>query len=194
MGSYDKSTVFVDLFDCKNTRDRICYFSTQYEEWRPDKKDFPKEALGKPLGSWPGERWVDYRNPKVKALLLKRMDMAKDKGCRGIDPDNVDGHTTNTGFKLNASDQKTFIKWLATEARKRKLTIGLKNSSETAKSLSQYVDFHVVEECTKYKECDKYPKDKSYFIEYSNRSDAVCKLRPNTMFADLALKSLSWCR
>lgn len=192
--SYSQKTVFVDLFDCAKTKGRICYFSTQFEDWRPDAKDFPKDALGKPLGDWKGERYADYRNAKVKAIMQKRMDKAKSKHCAGIDPDNVDIHTHNTGFKLTAKDQRTFIEFLSKEAKKRGLLIGLKNSSETAKALSPLVDFHVVEECTKYKECGKYPQSKSFFIEYTKRSDAVCKLRPYTVFADQALKKMEWCK
>jgi hypothetical protein len=193
MANYSVPTVFVDLFDCNKTKGRICYFSTQYENWRPDSKDFPKEAIGNKLGDWLGENWVDYRNNKVKSILLARLDKAKAKGCLGVDPDNVDGHTVNTGFKLTASDQKTFITWLSSEARKRGLLIGLKNSSETAKSLTSLVDFHVSEECTNYKECDKYPTGKTYYIEYMPVNKNICKVRPNTLFADIELKRFEYC-
>lgn len=188
------TTVFVDLFDCKNTIGKICYFSTAYEDWRPDAKEFPKEAIGKPLGDWKGERWVDYRNDKIRGILIRRLDKAKSKGCHGVDPDNIDGHTSKSGFSLTEKDQKHFISWLSAEAHKRGLKIGLKNSSETAKELSSLVDFHVAEECTKYKECARYPGDKTFFIEYMKRNDSVCKVRPYTLFSDVSLKSFEFCQ
>ena len=45
----------------------------------------------------------------------KRMDLAKSKGCDGIEPDNVDVYSNhNTGFHFTASDQLAYNKWLAT--------------------------------------------------------------------------------
>lgn len=192
--SYPQQTVVVDLFDCKNTKGRICYFSTQYEDWRPDAKDFPKETLGNKIGDWKGERWVNTNDARVRAILSRRMDLAKARGCLGIDEDNVDGYSSNTGFKITSNDAKAFVKWLSSEAHKRGLLTGLKNASEIARELSPFVDFHVAEECSKYKECDKYPKDKTFFIEYQKVDDKICKQRPYTLFSDLALKKFEFCK
>lgn len=190
-------TVFVDLFDCKYTKERVCYLSTQWESWRPDSKDFPKEAIGLPIKGWPNERWVDIRDSRIRAIMLKRMDLAKKKGCMGIDPDNVDGFTTKTGFPLTAKDQADFIAWMSYEAHKRGLKIGLKNSAETAKKLSPLVDFHVAEQCTDYKECDKYPAGKTFFIEYRKKTPAteamICPKRPYTLFANSELSDFERC-
>jgi hypothetical protein len=188
------TTVFVDGFDCKNINGRIAYFSAgTLEDWRPDKGQYPKEAIGNALPGWKGERMVDIRNAKVRAILAKRMDLAKSKGAAGIDFDNVDTYTMKSGFPLTKNDQFDFVRWYASEAHKRGLLVGLKNSAETAKNLSILVDFHVVEECSKYKECDKYPQAKSFFIEYTPVSASVCKARPYTLFADMALKNFKRC-
>ena len=40
----------------------ICYFSAgSWEDWRPDKDDFPAEVLGNTLSGWSDERWLDIR-------------------------------------------------------------------------------------------------------------------------------------
>ena len=62
----------------------ICYFSAgTWEDWREDAQAYPKEALGKALPDWAGERWLDYRRDDVRQLLTKRLDLAVDKGCDG---------------------------------------------------------------------------------------------------------------
>jgi hypothetical protein len=71
----------------------ICYFSAgSYENWRPDAKDFKDADLGKNLDGWPGEKWLKLENQNVRDIMKKRIEMAKDKGCDGVDPDNVDGY------------------------------------------------------------------------------------------------------
>lgn len=46
--------------------------------------------------------------------MSARLKKAQDKGCDGVEPDNVDGYTNDNGFHLTAHDQLTFNKWLAT--------------------------------------------------------------------------------
>ena len=194
LSNYSEKTVFVDLSDCDKTQNRICYISTQYEKWRSDAKDFRKQDIGKPLRGWVGENWVNYKSADVRTLILKRIDLAKSKKCQGVDFDNVDGHLNDTGFKLTATDQKDFIGFLSAESHKRGLLLGLKNSPETAKSLTHLVDFHVAEECSKYKECDRYPKDKTFFIEYMEPKKEICSVRPHTLFSDYSLGRFKKCQ
>jgi hypothetical protein len=47
----------------------ICYFSSQYEKWRPDNASFPANALGSNLDNWPGERRVDIRRPEIRNIM-----------------------------------------------------------------------------------------------------------------------------
>ncbi|KAI4213868.1 MAG: hypothetical protein LQ351_003563 [Letrouitia transgressa] len=70
----------------------ICYFSAgSYEEWRPDAHDFKNDTdLGNPLDGWPGERWLNVNSPNVRNIMMKRLNLAKNKSCDGVDPDNVD--------------------------------------------------------------------------------------------------------
>jgi hypothetical protein len=133
----------------------ICYFSAgSYENWRPDKNEFPKEVLGNKLGHWPGERWLDIRSPAVMQIMQKRIDMAKSKRCDAVDPDNVDVETNHPGFPITMDEQLDYIRQLADAAHAKDLALGLKNDVEQIPQLVGDVDFTVNEECFKYHECD----------------------------------------
>jgi hypothetical protein len=140
----------------------ICYFSTAWENWRPDAGDFPAAVLGNDMDGWAGEKWVDIRDPRVLAIMKSRMDLAVEKGCDGVDPDNVhayeidldatDGETT--GFNLTAADQLTFNRALAQAAHARGLAVGLKNDLSQVAALVESFDFSINEQCYFYNECD----------------------------------------
>ncbi|MFP3534108.1 endo alpha-1,4 polygalactosaminidase, partial [Burkholderia sp. SIMBA_042] len=81
----------------------VCYFSAgSSENWRSDYSQFTAADQGNPLDGWAGERWLDTRSANVRRIMTARMDLAKSKGCDGIDPDNVDGYTNNPGLPLTA--------------------------------------------------------------------------------------------
>jgi hypothetical protein len=132
----------------------ICYFSAgSYEEWRTDSDSFPVEVLGKELDGWAGERWLDIRSQHLYPIMRARLDLAKSKGCDGVEPDNVDGYTNETGFPLTGSEQLAYNRFLAAEAHSRGLSIGLKNDLNQIISLEPYFDFAVNEQCHEYEEC-----------------------------------------
>eukprot|EP00882_Tetradesmus_deserticola_P026535 GHRQ01029286.1.p1 GENE.GHRQ01029286.1~~GHRQ01029286.1.p1 ORF type:complete len:217 (+),score=41.05 GHRQ01029286.1:285-935(+) len=54
----------------------VCYFSTQYEDWRPDAASFPDDALGSNLDDWAGERYVDTRRAEIRAIMVKVGDVS----------------------------------------------------------------------------------------------------------------------
>jgi endo-alpha-1,4-polygalactosaminidase (GH114 family) len=56
------------------------------------------------------------------------------------------------GLGLTKADSIDYIKFLAREAHKYGLGIGLKNSGEIISNVLDVVDFQVNEECVKYKE------------------------------------------
>ncbi len=132
----------------------ICYFSAgSYEDWRPDVKKFKQAELGNNLSGWPGEKWLDIRSNNVRKIMMARMNLAVEKGCDGIDPDNVDGYTNKTGFPLKAKDQLNYNKFLANQAHRRNLSIGLKNDLNQVKQLVNIFDFSINEQCHEYDEC-----------------------------------------
>ena len=156
--SFDVDVYDVDLFDVSADlvsrlhalgRNVICYMSAgSWEDWRPDAKEFPGEALGKDYDGWEGERWLDIRNIDALAPIMRaRLDLCAAKGFDAIEPDNIDGYTNDTGFPLTYNDQLTFNQWLAAEAHQRGLSIGLKNDADQASDLGDYFDWALTEDC-----------------------------------------------
>lgn len=152
----------VDLFDTTDAQiakikaqsKLLCYFSAgSYEDWREDAAQYPDVILGNNYEGWAGEKWVDIHSPQLKTILQARLDKAVQRGCDGVDPDNVNGFENNTGFNLTAEDQLNFNRWLAQEAHQRGLFIVLKNDGSQAADLVSDFDAVVSEQCHAYDEC-----------------------------------------
>ncbi len=195
--SYDVTLYDVDLFDTSTETIRhfhatgrkvVCYFSAgSFEDWRSDADDFPSSALGKTLDGWEHERWLDIRSDALRSVMLARLDRAVSQGCDGVEPDNVDGYTNDTGFSLTATDQRRYNTFIAHAAHKRGLVIGLKNDLEQIPELVTSYDFALNEQCHEYHECDKLQPfvtaGKPVFVaEYAARyrddssaRDALCR-------------------
>jgi hypothetical protein len=134
----------------------LCYFSAgSGETYRDDYGRFAAADLGRPLDGYPDERWLDIRSATVWAVMMGRLDLAVQRGCDGVEPDNVDGYTNDPGFPLTARDQLAFNRTLANEAHRRGLAVALKNSGDQAASLVAYFDLELNEECHQYDECDQ---------------------------------------
>ncbi len=156
-GIYD-----IDLFDTQAAaitqlhnqgRKVICYVDTAYEPGRPDSNQFTAAVLGNGIVGWPGQKWVDFRTPLVRGIIKARFDLAKTKGCDGLEPDDVDAINNNPGFPLTAADQLDFSRFLAIEGHARGLAVGLKNNLDQVAMLVPDFDFAVNEECVKFNEC-----------------------------------------
>ncbi len=134
----------------------ICYISVgSWEDWRPDKDQFPAEVLGKEYEGWAGEKWLDIRRMDLLApILLARLDLCQAKGFDAVEPDNMEVWTNDTGFPLTYDDQLKFALWLADEAHKRGLAIGQKNASDQVKDLVNVYDFAITEDYFYYNEAD----------------------------------------
>lgn len=179
--SVDVDVYDIDLYDNEKSvmdelhsdgRKVICYFSAgTYEDWREDASQFPKNTLGDGLPDWPGEKWVDIRSSKVRDIMSARLDLAVEKGCDGVDPDNVDGYDNENGLGLEEDDSVDYMNWLAGEAHGRNLSIGLKNAGDIIPKVIGRMQWSVNEQCAEYEECDVYApfvkKGKPVFhIEY----------------------------
>ncbi|HWM19336.1 MAG TPA: endo alpha-1,4 polygalactosaminidase, partial [Ilumatobacteraceae bacterium] len=182
--SFDVDVYDIDLFDSEPSmiaglqadgRIVVCYFSAgSYESWRPDADDLAPTALGDTLDGFEDERWLDIRDGSVRAVAEGRLDLAVDKGCDGVEPDNVDGYTNDTGFDLTGDDQVNFNRFLAGAARERGLLVGLKNDLDQIRDLVDVFDFAVNEQCHEFDECEAYApfleQDKPVFnAEYHQR-------------------------
>lgn len=188
---YNVDMYDIDLFD--NSKEAIkalhnkgmkviCYFSAgSYENWRSDKDDFPKGVVGKTLEGWKDEKWLDVSKIEVLAPIMRnRLDEAVKKGCDGVEPDNVDGYVNDNGFSLTYQDQLKYNKWLAEEAHKRGLTVGLKNDLDQIPELVGYFDFALNEQCFAYHECETLlpfiKKGKAVFgVEYDLQPEEFCR-------------------
>ncbi|ORY75863.1 hypothetical protein LY90DRAFT_314474, partial [Neocallimastix californiae] len=135
----------------------ICYFSGgTIESWRDDAEDFlNKGVVLAEMEDWENENWVNINSSKLKPLIQNRLDIAVEKGCDGVEIDNVDGYTFDEN-DFTYSQQLKFNKWLADEAHKRNLSIGLKNDMDQIKDLLPFYDWALNEECYEYGECEKY--------------------------------------
>jgi len=148
----------IDMFDSDaNTvaalhaqgRKVICYISVgSWEDWRSDAGQFPPSVLGNDYAGWPGEKWLDIRQIDLLAPIMRaRFDQCQAKGFDGVEPDNIDGYTNNTGFPLEYQDQIKYNIWLVSEAHARGLSIGLKNDDGQVTDLLPYFDWAMTEDC-----------------------------------------------
>lgn len=163
---YDVDIYDIDLFDTPaitfeqlHSRGKrvICYFSAgTFENWRIDAGAFVAESIGAMLSDFPAERWLDIRSPSVRQVLRSRMELASQKGCDAVEPDNVDAYTHNTGFPLTPADQLDFNRWLALTAHEFNLGVGLKNDTDQVLLLVDAFDFVISEQCFEYNECERY--------------------------------------
>lgn len=163
--SYNVTMYDIDMFD--NTasvvtslhnagRIVICYIDAgTWENWRPDANKFPNLVKGKNNG-WPGEKWLDIRQIAILGPIMQaRMDLCKSKGFDGVEFDNVDGYSNNTGFPLTYNDQLNYNTWLANQAHTRGLSVALKNDLGQVNDLLPYFDWALDEQCFQYTECGK---------------------------------------
>ncbi len=135
----------------------ICSVSAgTVENWNADANRFPAEAIGQNVSGSNSEKWLDTRNTAVRSIMLARLDLARDKGCHGIDFDNVDGFTNATGFSLTKENQLEYNQYLAFAAHDRYLILSLNNVPELAPIQANIFDFAIAEDCFKYNECSAY--------------------------------------
>lgn len=161
---YDVDVYDIDLFDTPTSviaaiqaegRFVLCYFSAgTYEDFRDDAGAFDESAIGNPLGDFPDERWLDVRSENVHGIMLDRLAVAVEKGCDGVEPDNVDGFANDSGFDFTAEDQLAFNRFIANAAHGLGLAVALKNDLDQIVDLVEYYDLAVNEECHEFDECD----------------------------------------
>ena len=154
----------VDLFDMPTTdiallkaqgKHIVCYFSAgSTENWRPDFNQFLSVVVGNDYENWEGEAWLDIRRQDILLPIMQaRIELAAEKGCDAVDPDNTNGYANKTGFNMSYADQISYNKALAELAHNAGLAIGLKNDVEQINDLVADFDFAVNESCFEYDEC-----------------------------------------
>lgn len=131
----------------------ICYFDTAYEPNRPESAQL-MPYIGDPVEGWPGQYWLDVREQVVRDVMIGRLQLAQEKRCDGVEPDDVDVASNDTALGITPAQQLDFIQLLARESHARGLAVGLKNDLEQIPDLVGTVDFAVNEQCFEYDECD----------------------------------------
>ncbi len=158
------STINLDAFDAeRGTIQRlrargvtsICYVNIgAWEDWRPDKHQFPPAILGKNYVGWPGERWLDVRRTDILLPIMRaRFQLCRDKGFRAIEVDNLDAFETDTGFRISRAEQVHYNRLIAAEAHAVGLSIAQKNAPGLVPDLVDHYDFLIAEDCFKWNWC-----------------------------------------
>ena len=192
--SYDVDVYDVDLFDTDPSmiaglradgRDRRLLLLGRFvRELAPRRRRrrAPKRSATRSTGSRTSDGSTSATR-SVRTVAEGRLDLAVEQGCDGVEPDNVDGYTNDTGFDLTSDDQLAFNRFLAEAAADRGLLIGLKNDLDQIADLVDVFDFAVNEQCHEFDECEVYAafvdQDKPVFnAEYAGRfvddPDSVC--------------------
>jgi hypothetical protein len=144
------------------------YLSTgSWENWRPDKNDFPKETIGKNYDGWPGEKWLNASVwTLLKPVMKKRFQMIKNKGFDGFELDNTELHHHDP--KATYADGVAYNIWIADTAHKMGLIVIWKNSLDMIKDIVDKFDAVINEEGLHYNEVEKlqmfYDKDKPVWV------------------------------
>jgi hypothetical protein len=127
----------------------ICYVSVgTLENYRDDRRDFPRAVVGRTYGDWPDERFLDVRQLDVLLPLMRaRFQRCKDMGFDAIEPDNMDVYDNESGFPLSRRDGLRYIRALADMAHGMGLGIGQKNVPEITGQLVGSMDFVITEDC-----------------------------------------------
>lgn len=165
--NYDYDVYDLDLFDVPAStfadlhahgKKVICYFSAgSAEDWRSDYPCFTDADKGAGLKGWQGENWLVTNSSNVRAIMLERMNLAVQKGCDGIDPDNVDGYDNKENhLGLTRQDAIDYVSFLADAAHARNLSIGLKNAGGIAPQVLDKMQWEVNEECIELGECAQF--------------------------------------
>lgn len=152
----------------------VCYVETgDWAKGRPDAGDYASEILGKTIDGFPDEKFVNIKaldspagstGKTLRQIMMARLDLARSKGCEGIEPDLDDLHSYNTGFNITEADQVAFNTMLINAAHARGMSIGLKNGASAStgngsfekKMLDAGIDWALNEECNQFMECVGY--------------------------------------
>jgi hypothetical protein len=135
----------------------VCYIDVgTWENWRPDAGRFPASVRGRPNG-WPGERWLDIRQPIVRRLMARRFRrQCLGKGFDAVEPDNIDEYQANSGFPIRPRDQLGYNEWVARQAHALGLAVLQKNDPDQAAALEPHFDGLLAEQCNQYHECSAF--------------------------------------
>lgn len=195
----------------------ICYISGgTYEPFRDDFPDgfgddgspYIGARMGEGTPDDPYDDWDEWwlnitpgpHLELIEDIMLDRLDLAKLKGCDGMEFDNVDSYSeyNYNGLGITYQNQLDWNQFLAEEAHARNLGAGLKNDLGQIPDLVSYFDFAVNEQCFQYNECNAYapfidagkPVFAQEYGEGTDVSEAVFESDACTAFDALGIDAL----
>ncbi|KAI1293202.1 glycoside hydrolase superfamily [Xylaria venustula] len=186
----NKSTIFYPV-DLENTsadtiaalqsagHTIVCYFSAgSVESYRSDADQFPSSAIGNTLDGWPDENWLDTRDSTVRSIMAARIASAAEKGCVGVDADNIDAYENDPGFDLTEDTAVDYVTYLAQTANAAGLAYGLKNGGAIVDRVVNVAAWAINEECAEYEECADWAPfvdagKPVFHVEYTDDDDAT---------------------
>jgi hypothetical protein len=187
--SVDAQLFVIDLFESDgqdiaalHTAHRvvIAYVSVgSFESWRPDMASFPPDAIGAGLADYPNERWLDVRSDAVRAVISARFDLAEAKGFDGVFVSTLGGYMQDTGFAFTRTDELDYLRYLASDARMRGLSVGLSGDFELGDAVADVFDWALADDCIARAYCDQLApfmaQHKPVFdLETEGAYDTVC--------------------
>lgn len=160
----DARLFVVDLFEVRaeviarlhaQNKIAVAYLSAgTLESYRDDADDFPAEAVGRPLESYPNESWLDVRSQAVRERMAARLDMARSKGFDGIVPTSLNAYLQDSGFPLSADDQSDYAVWLSAEIRARGMHVAMSGDFTRIATLAPHYDWAVDFGCVARANCN----------------------------------------
>lgn len=159
----------------------ICYvngFQTQPEMRRWWQREHPDLVLPVKDEQW--NEWLldTRRGTDLAAVVGRWIDRCAASGFQAVEFDNLDSWTRSAGV-LRRADNVRYARLLIRRAHAAGLAVGQKNAAGLARL--RLFDFAVVEECQRYRECDRFTRaygDQVIEIEYRRRDfEAACAAR-----------------
>lgn len=142
----------------------VCYIDAgSWEPGRPDSSQYPAYLKIYYDSAW-GEWFLDVTdvfkpNSVLAAILMKRLQMCKDKGFDALEPDNLQ-NDENAGGKITLQQQLDFNGWIADAAHSVGLAVLQKNGPDkildknsAGVMMVDKFDGILNEECAAYSEC-----------------------------------------
>ena len=135
----------------------LCYLSAgTVESFRDDADSFPDHAVGNVVSAFPNERWLDLRDPEVRALMAKRIVALAGAGCDGVAPASLTGYETDSGFDLTLRDTLDYAQFIADAAHAAGMSVGLTGPSALTLELWKSFDFGLAIGCVASSMCREY--------------------------------------
>ncbi|KNC76280.1 hypothetical protein SARC_11210 [Sphaeroforma arctica JP610] len=154
----------------------LCYNNAgAWESWRADADEFPLELRARKLAGWDNEYWwniIEWDDSELKNAHIKRMKWMWEKGCDGLELDNLDCRScvdgeSKTDLRAKAVEN---VRWLAQESNRQCMDASMKNSIDIFADVAEHFQMAVNEQCEEYNECSSYI---DYFIDLGKPVFAV---------------------